>query len=64
MCGRYRLRRNWEQDLQGYLRLVIEKIDVEMQVGSDEVRPTDRMPILRLDAEERLVPELRRWASS
>ena len=61
MCGRYRLRRNWEQDLQGYLRLVIEKIDVEMQVGSDEARPTDRMPILRLDLDGRLVPELRRW---
>jgi hypothetical protein len=26
MCGRYRHRRHWEQDLDGYLRLVVERI--------------------------------------
>ena len=61
MCGRYRLRRHWEQDLQGYLRLVIEKVDVEMAGGSDEARPTDRMPVIRLDAEGRPCPASMRW---
>ncbi len=51
-----------EQDLQGYLRLVIDRVDVdELTVGSDEARPTDRMPILRLDEDGQLIPELRRW---
>ena len=46
MCGRYRLRRNWEQDLQGYLRLVIKKVDVEdLRAGSDEAFPRNHMPI-------------------
>jgi putative SOS response-associated peptidase YedK len=62
MCGRYRLRRNWEQDLQGYLRLVIEKVDVEdLRAGSDEAFPRNRMPIVRLDADGQLIPELRQW---
>lgn len=63
MCGRYRLCRHWEQDLQGYLRLVIDKvgIDEELSVGSDEVRPTERMPIIRRDAEGQLLAELRHW---
>ena len=62
MCGRYRLRRHWEQDLQGYLHLVIEKIDIEaLSAGSDEVCPRERMPILRRDRDGTLVPELRQW---
>jgi len=62
VCGRYRLRRNWEQDLQGYLRLVIEKVDIEeLQAGSDEAFPRNRMPILRHDEEGQLVAELRQW---
>ena len=62
MCGRYRLRRNWEQDLLGYLRLVIEKVDVEeLHRGSDEVFPRNRMPVIRLDEEGQLVPDLRQW---
>ena len=63
MCGRYRLRRNWEQDLQGYLRLVIEKVDIEEDGwrGSEEVRPTDPMPIIRLNDNGQLIAELRRW---
>ena len=62
MCGRYRLHRHWEQDLQGYLRLVIEKTDIEeLYAGSDEARPTDRMPIIRYGDDGELVAELRRW---
>ncbi len=62
MCGRYRLHRHWERDLQGDLRLVIGRIDVDTLVaGSDEARPRDRMPILRRDADGALVPDLRRW---
>lgn len=64
MCGRYRLRRNWEQDLQGYLRLVIDKVDVDDAMligGSDEARPTDPMPVIRRDEAGNLTAELRRW---
>lgn len=64
MCGRYRLRRSWEQDLQGYLRLVIDKVDIEdtaLVAGSDEARPTDLMPIVRLDDDGNLTAELRHW---
>ena len=62
MCGRYRLRRHWEQDLQGYLRLVIDKIDIEdISAGSDEIFPSERMPIIRHDETGSLVPEQRRW---
>lgn len=64
MCGRYRLHRHWEQDLQGYLRLVIDKIDVDEEAliaGSDEARPTDPMPIVRRDEQGDLRLELRRW---
>ncbi len=65
MCGRYRLRRHWEQDLDGYLRLVIDRADLDEEeprwLGSDEARPTDPMPILRHDDDGRLVAELRRW---
>ncbi len=44
MCGRYRLRRNWEQDLQDYLRLVIEKVDVdELQANSEHAGYPARM---------------------
>jgi putative SOS response-associated peptidase YedK len=62
MCGRYRLRRHWEQDPDDYLRLVIDRIDTdELQAGSEEARPTDRLPIIRRDEDGQLVPELRRW---
>lgn len=63
MCGRYRLKRHWEQNLQGYLRLVIEKIDVDEQysAGTDEAFPTDRLPIIRRDESGVLIPELRHW---
>ncbi len=61
MCGRYRLRRHWEQDLQGYLRLVIEKVDVELTTGSDEASPRDRMPVLRNNESGQLIAEPRQW---
>lgn len=69
MCGRYRLRRHWEQDLDGYLRLVIDRADLDEEeprwLGSDEAAPTDPMPILRRGpdgaGDGRLVAELRRW---
>lgn len=64
MCGRYRLRRHWEQDLQGYLRLVIDKVDIDSEpliAGSDEVFPSERMPIIRRDSDGQLVTELRQW---
>lgn len=64
MCGRYRLRRSWEQDMHGYLRLVIDKVDVDnlaLTAGSEEARPTDPMPIVRLDDHGSLTAELRRW---
>jgi putative SOS response-associated peptidase YedK len=63
MCGRYRLRRHWEQDLQGYLRVVIDKVDVDEEAwrGSDEVFPRERMSILRLGNDGALTHELRQW---
>lgn len=63
MCGRYRLHRHWERDLQGYLRLVVDKIDVdeELAAGSDEVFPRNRMPIIRRDDAGDLTAELRQW---
>ena len=64
MRGRYRLRRHWEQELQGYLRLVIDKVDIEdatLIAGSEEARPIDPMPIVRYDDDGNLTAELRRW---
>ena len=58
MCGRYRLKRHWEQDLLGKWRYVIEKVDVDED--RTDVRPTDPMPIIRAE-DFRPVMELRRW---
>ena len=63
VCGRYRLRRHWEEDLDGYLRLVQDGIDVDDPrfAGSEEARPTDPLPIIRRDDARRPIVELRRW---
>ncbi len=66
MCGRYRLKRHWEQDLDGYLSLVIDKVDVELAAGTDvtktgEGAPRDHLPIIRRGDDGELVPELRQW---
>jgi putative SOS response-associated peptidase YedK len=58
MCGRYRLRRHWEQDLLGKWRYVIEKVDLDEE--RLDVRPTDLMPVIRSE-DFRPVMELRRW---
>jgi putative SOS response-associated peptidase YedK len=58
MCGRYRLKRHWEQDLLGRWRFVIEKVDVDAE--RIDVRPTDAMPVIRAE-DFRPVMELRRW---
>ncbi len=63
MCGRYRLNRGWERDLQGYLRFINEKLDVDENVGDEDrvdVRPTDPMPVLLMH-DGRLVVQIRRW---
>jgi putative SOS response-associated peptidase YedK len=58
MCGRYRLKRHWEQDLLGQWRFVVEKVDLDEE--RVDVRPTDPMPIIRAE-DFRPVMELRRW---
>ena len=58
MCGRYRLKRHWERDLLGQWRFVVEKVDLDEE--RDDVRPTDRMPVIRLD-DHRPVMEMRHW---
>jgi putative SOS response-associated peptidase YedK len=45
MCGRYRLNRGWERDLQGMLRFVNEKLDIDEE--RVDVRPTDPLPVIR-----------------
>jgi putative SOS response-associated peptidase YedK len=63
VCGRYRLRRHWEEHLDGFMHFVRERVDVEdpLYAGSDEARPTDPLPIIRRDDEGRPIAELRRW---
>lgn len=64
MCGRYRLNRGWERDMQGMLAFVNEKLDIEQYVGQPDdrldVRPTDPMPVIRI-VDGRLLVEMRRW---
>jgi putative SOS response-associated peptidase YedK len=68
MCGRYRLKRHWEQDLLGKWRYIIEKVDLDAAganagLGDDriDVRPTDLMPIIRAEDEDHPMMEMRRW---
>jgi putative SOS response-associated peptidase YedK len=64
MCGRYRLKRHWEQDLLGKWRYIIEKVDLDaIGLGDDriDVRPTDLMPVIRAEDDEHPVMEMRRW---
>jgi len=58
MCGRYRLNRGWERDLQGMLRFVNEKLDIDED--RVDVRPTDPMPVIRF-VDGRLEVDIRRW---
>ena len=58
MCGRYRLKRHWEQDLLGAWHYIIEKVALDEE--RLDVRPTDPMPVIRLE-DYRPVMELRRW---
>jgi putative SOS response-associated peptidase YedK len=58
MCGRYRLNRGWERDLQGMLRFVNEKLDIDED--RLDVRPTDPMPVIRF-VDGRLEVDIRRW---
>ncbi len=58
MCGRYRLKRHWEQDLVGTWRFIVAKIDLDEERA--DVRPTDEMPIIRLE-DHRPIMEMRRW---
>lgn len=58
MCGRYRLRRGWERDLDGFLRFVNERVDVDEE--RVEIRPTDPVPVLRFE-DGRVIVDIRRW---
>jgi putative SOS response-associated peptidase YedK len=64
MCGRYRLKRHWEQDLLGKWRYIIEKVDLDavgLGVDRTDVRPTDLMPVIRAADEDSPMLEMRRW---
>lgn len=64
MCGRYKIEERWldycnlaqfDWDDPPY------PFDNPFKVSTDELRPTDRLPIVRLNERDRLIAELRRW---
>jgi|GEM_PF-1714595 len=64
MCGRYKLEEHWldycdapdfDWDDPPY------PSDNPFKVTSTEIRPTDRMPIVRLNERDKVIAELRRW---
>ena len=64
MCGRYKIEERWQE----YCKLAYFDwndppfpTDNPFKVSSEEVRPTDRMPIVRFNEQGKLVAELRRW---
>ena len=72
MCGRYQLEEHWldycdaavfDWDDPPYPSKFPsnDPSDDPFTVARDETRPTDRMPIVRLNERDRVVAELRRW---
>ena len=64
MCGRYKIEERWLE----YSKLAAfdwndppYPTENPFKVSSPEIRPTDRMPIVRLNEVGRLIAELRRW---
>jgi putative SOS response-associated peptidase YedK len=64
MCGRYKLEEHWQEycdapdfdwDHPPY------PFDNPLKGKADEIRPTDRMPIVRRNERDKLIAELRRW---
>lgn len=60
MCGRYELHELWTEYVQ-WADISRSDWDPARGVLGTEVRPTDSMPIIRLDDDGRVIPELRRW---
>ncbi|MGI9024588.1 MAG: SOS response-associated peptidase [Burkholderiaceae bacterium] len=64
MCGRYKVEERWQE----YCKLAQFDwneppwpTENPFKVSSAEVRPTDRMPIIRFTEHGKLIAELRRW---
>ena len=65
MCGRYKLEEHWQEYVANPTLFDWNDppypFDNPFKGRADEIRPTDRMPVVRLTEGDRLIAELRRW---
>jgi putative SOS response-associated peptidase YedK len=64
MCGRYKIEEHWQEYCQNpFFDWNDPPFPTEnpFKVSSEEVRPTDRMPIVRWNEAGKMIAELRRW---